>query len=343
MALRELILIFLTALALGIGATFMARQVAVSADMVDRPGGHKKHRMEVPLLGGVAVYLAFLVSILVWGDRYHVGQLVSILVGASMMSFLGLWDDRRALPAWLKFVAQIAIATVLIMSGVQVQLFGDPLLNASITLFWVLYVTNAFNLLDNMDGLASGVAAIASGFFLVCAVLNGQYLVGALSAAMLGACLGFLYFNFNPAKIFMGDAGSLFIGFVLASIGIKLRFPANMDWVTWMVPVLILGLPIFDTALVSLSRLRRGVPPWQGGTDHTSHRLALGGRSTRNVVSWLYLIGFGFGVLGTVVSILEPVPAYLVGGAALVGAFFLGVRLERKELVSRLALSGRLE
>jgi UDP-GlcNAc:undecaprenyl-phosphate GlcNAc-1-phosphate transferase len=137
----------------------------------------------------------------------------------------------------------------------------------------------------------------------------------------------------------MGDAGSLFIGFVMAGIGIKLRFPANVDWVTWMVPVLILGLPLFDTALVSVSRLRRGLPLWRGGTDHTSHRLAYGGRSTRRVVTSLYLISFALGTLGTLVSLLEPVPAFLIGGATLVAAILVGGWLERKEVVLQVTSS----
>jgi len=327
---REFYLMFLTALALGVGATFMLRKVALREGIVDRPGGHKGHAAPIPLLGGVAIYLAFLASVILWGDRYYVGQLVSILVGASLMSFLGLWDDRRALSPLFKFAGQVFVTAVLILSGVQVQLFGNPALNVLVTAVWVLYVTNAFNLLDNMDGLASGVAAVASGFFLLCAILNGQYLVGSLSAAMLGACLGFLFFNFNPARIFMGDAGSLFIGFVMAAMGIKVRFPSNVDWVTWMVPVLILGVSIFDTAFVSVSRLSRGVPIWRGGLDHVSHRLLARGWSIRKVVTVLYAVGVILGAAGTVVSLLDPVPAYVLGAGALGAATVCGILILRQ-------------
>jgi len=330
MAVGELFLIFLTALALGVGATFVARRVALHADIVDRPGGRKMHVAPVPLLGGLAIYLAFLLSIVLWGDRFYVAQLISILVGASLMSFLGLWDDHRALSPLIKFAGQVFVTAALIGSGVQVALFSHPVLNVLATAIWVLYVTNAFNLLDNMDGLASGIAAIASGFFLLSSILNGQYLVGSLSAALLGACLGFLYFNFNPARIFMGDAGSLFIGFVMAAVGIKLRFPSNVDEVTWMVPVLVLGLPIFDTALVSVSRLRRGVPMWQGGRDHVSHRLAASGRSTRKVVMVLYLVGGILGAAGTILSLLSPLPAYFLGALVLGVALWSAWWLERE-------------
>lgn len=328
--MRELLLIFLTALALGVGGTVTARHVALRRNFVDRPGEHKGHFAPVPLLGGLAICSSVLVSLMLFGDRFYVLQLAGILVGASMMAFLGLWDDYRPLAPIIKLSGQVLVTAALILSGVQVDLFGSELLNVLLTALWILYITNALNLLDNMDGLAGGMAAIASGFFLLCSILNGQYLVGALSAAMLGASLGFLYFNFNPASIFMGDSGSLFIGFVMAALGIKLRFPSNVNWVTWMVPVLILGLPIFDTALVSLSRMRRGVPVWQGGRDHVSHRLLSFGWSSRKVVMVLYLAGVILGATGTSVSLFEPVPAYIVGGIVLAAGVWCGWRLDKE-------------
>lgn len=328
--MRELLLIFLTALALGVGGTVTARRIALRRNVVDEPGGHKGHGAPVPLLGGVAMCASVLVSLLLFGDQYYVLELAGILVGAFLMLFLGLWDDYRPLSPIVKFSGQLVVTTALIVSGVQVALFGNDVLNILITALWILYVTNALNLLDNMDGLAAGIAAIASGFFVLCSILNGQYLVGTLSAAMLGGSLGFLYFNFNPASIFMGDAGSLFVGFVMAALGIKLRFPSNVDWVTWMVPVLILGVPIFDTALVTLSRLRRGGPIWKGGQDHVSHRLRSLGWPTRKVVLALYLAGGAVGLTGTLLSLLEPGPAYTVGAIVLVCAVWLGLRLEQK-------------
>jgi UDP-GlcNAc:undecaprenyl-phosphate GlcNAc-1-phosphate transferase len=200
------------------------------------------------------------------------------------------------------------------MTGVQVEFLHQPLLNAVITIVWVLGITNAINFLDNMDGLSGGVAAIAAFFFLALAALNGQILVGMLAAAMLGAALGFLLYNFNPAIIFMGDAGSLFIGFILAAIGIKLRFPANTDLVTWMVPVLVLGVPIFDTTLVTLSRVRRRVPIYVGGKDHTSHRLVRLGLSPRASVLVLYCVSAACGVLALIVAQADLVTAYALAG-----------------------------
>jgi UDP-GlcNAc:undecaprenyl-phosphate GlcNAc-1-phosphate transferase len=194
----------------------------------------------------------------------------------------------------------------------------------------VVVVTNALNLLDNMDGLSGGVGAAAAIFFLLLAAMNGQYLVGALSAALVGACLGFLVYNFNPASIFMGDAGSLFLGFMLSAVAIKLRFPEGVEIVTWMVPVLILGLPLFDTGLVIVSRLRRRLNPLTTpGKDHVSHRLVALGYTRREAVLTCYLICAGLGIVALFITQAGIVEGYVVGGAvALTGVWALW-RLEQ--------------
>src|SRR5512135_2584075 len=288
--MATLILIFATALVLAIGSTPLARNLAVRAGVLANPGGHRTHPSPIPMLGGLAIYGAFLIALFLFADRFFIPQLIGIIVGATWVSFLGLWDDRVGLPAWVKLTGQIFGGLILIVTGVTVDLLHVPVLDAAITLFWVVGITNAMNLLDNMDGLSGGVAAVAASFFLLISALNGQYLVGSLSAAMLGAALGFLVYNFNPATIFMGDAGSLFLGFVLAAVGIKLRFPAAYIY-TWFIPIMVLGLPIFDTSLVFISRLRRGLNPLtHPGTDHLSHRLVARGMSKREAVLTLYLV-----------------------------------------------------
>jgi len=235
--------------------------------------------------------------------------------GATLVSFLGLWDDRWPTSPPAKLLWQSAAAIVVVMAGVKIQMFGSQAVDLSVSLIWILAVTNAFNLLDNMDGLAAGVASIAASFFLGLAAYNGQYLVGALAAALLGACLGFLLFNFNPARIFMGDAGSLFIGFVMAALAIKMRFPGQTLAVSWMVPILVLAVPLADTAYVTVARLRRGDPFWRGGKDHLSHRLVTLGASHRRAVALLYAAGTLLGLAGVAVSILAPLPARILAGA----------------------------
>jgi UDP-GlcNAc:undecaprenyl-phosphate GlcNAc-1-phosphate transferase len=278
------------------------------------------------------MYGAVVVALLAFGQRFRFDQFVSILLGATWVSFLGVWDDRWGLRPMLKLIGQVVAAIILIVTGVQVQFLPFDVLNWAITVVWVVGLTNAVNFLDNMDGLSGGIAAIASAFFLLLAVQSGQYLVGALSAALLGASVGFLVYNFNPASIFMGDTGSLFLGFMLAALGIKLRFPNNTDAVTWMVPVIVLGVPVFDTTLVVLSRLRRGLHPVTPGRDHTSHRLVRMGFTQREAVMALYLVGGMLGMLAVFITQADLVEAYLFGGAVFLGAIYGIWRMERVPL-----------
>jgi UDP-GlcNAc:undecaprenyl-phosphate GlcNAc-1-phosphate transferase len=215
---------------------------------------------------------------------------------------------------------------------VRIGTFPWEWVNVAITLGWVVVITNALNLLDNMDGLSGGVGGVAAIFFLLLAAMNGQYLVGALSAALVGACFGFLIYNFNPASIFMGDAGALFLGFMLAAVGIKLRFPEGVEIVTWMVPVLILGLPLFDTALVIVSRLRRRLNPLTTpGKDHLSHRLVALGYTRREAVLICYLICAGLGVISLFITQANIVEGYIVGGIMALVALWGLWRMEQVE------------
>jgi len=330
------LLIFASALAVAAGCTPIVRRLALRLGVIDRPNARKIHVNPIPLLGGLAIYAAFIAALLLFGNRFRLRELVSILVGASLMSFLGVWDDRRSVGPVLKLIGQFLAASILVMTGVRIGTFPWEWLNVAVTLGWVVVITNAMNLLDNMDGLSGGVGAVAAIFFLLLASLNKQYLVGALSAALVGACLGFLRYNLNPASIFMGDAGSLFLGFVLAATAIKLRFPEGLEIVTWMVPVLILGLPLFDTALVIISRLRRGYNPLTTpGKDHVSHRLVAMGCTRREAVLICYLICAGLGVVALFVTQASLVEGYVVGGVvASVGLWTLW-RLEQVDFPGR--------
>ena len=324
------ILIFASALILAAGSTPLLRMLAPRLGFVDQPAARKMHTSPIPLLGGLAIYAAFLVTLIIFGNQFNLTQLVSIFLGATLMSFMGLWDDRRALPAWVKLLGQVLAAGVLLLSDVTISLFEWPILNWGATLLWVVGITNAMNLLDNMDGLSAGVAAIAAGYILLLAAGSGQYLVGGLAAALLGACIGFLFYNLNPAQIFMGDSGSLFIGFLLAALGIKLRFPANVTFVTWMVPVMVLGMPIADTALVFISRLRRGRNPLTTpGKDHISHRLVRLGHTPREAVLTLYLAGGACGMLATYVMQASIAEGYALLGLALAAGGYAIYRLEQ--------------
>lgn len=324
------LLIFATALLMAAGSTPMARRVALRYGVIDQPNARKLHVNPIPLLGGLAIYIAVIGALLLYGMRAEVMQLAAILIGATWVSFFGLWDDHRGLGPIPKLLGQVGAALILIIGGVMVRLPIPLWLNYAITLFWVVGITNAFNLLDNMDGLSGGLGAVAAAFFLLLAAFSGQYLVGGLAAAVLGACLGFLIYNFNPARIFMGDTGSLFLGFLMAAVGIKLRFPSNVPWVTWMIPILVLGVPIFDTTLVFVSRLRRGKNPLTTpGKDHVSHRLVQRGWTRREAVLLLYLAGCALGAVAIFVAVSDRAAAYTVAAVVAIVALVSLIELER--------------
>ncbi|MBN1401757.1 MAG: undecaprenyl/decaprenyl-phosphate alpha-N-acetylglucosaminyl 1-phosphate transferase [Anaerolineae bacterium] len=324
------LLILASAFLLAVSVTPGVRRLAVRLNIVAQPSARRIHTRPMPMMGGVAIYAAFIIALLIFGDRQYVREVIGILLGATLCSFMGLWDDRSGLSALIKLVGQSLAAGILILSGVQVRILPSHTLNIAVSMFWIVGITNAFNLLDNMDGLSGGVGATAAAFFLMLAAMSGQYLVGALAAALLGGCIGFLVYNLNPASIFMGDAGSLFLGFVLASVGIKLRFPDNVHFVTWMIPVIVLGLPILDTTLVVISRLRRGLNPLTTpGKDHVSHRLVRVGYTQREAVLILYLAGCVLGVIAMYLTQATVAEGYVVGGLTLLAGAALLWRLEQ--------------
>ncbi|OQA42243.1 MAG: putative undecaprenyl-phosphate N-acetylglucosaminyl 1-phosphate transferase [Chloroflexi bacterium ADurb.Bin325] len=324
------LLILISALLLAVAATPVAKRAAYRFGVIDKPSARKVHSVPTPLLGGAAIFAAVILALVILGDRFYASQVAGILLGATLMSFMGLWDDRRGLSPWIKLAGQCGAAAILTVTDVRIGLFPWLPLNYAATILWVVGITNAMNLLDNMDGLSGGIAAIAALFFLLFAAMSHQYLVGALAAALVGACIGFLFYNLNPASIFMGDTGSLFLGFTLAAVGIKLRFPANSAFVTWMVPPLVLAVPIFDTSLVIISRLRRGLNPLTTpGRDHLSHRLARLTGSRREAVLLCYLFAFIAGVVATFVTQASMPEGYAVGVVMLAAGAYGIWRMEK--------------
>jgi UDP-GlcNAc:undecaprenyl-phosphate GlcNAc-1-phosphate transferase len=327
----QLLLIFVASLVVATLATPVMRRVALRYRFLDQPAQRKLHGQPIPLLGGIAIFAAVIAGMVVYKERAELVELAVILVGAAWISLWGLWDDRSGLRALTKLFAQALAAGALVLAGVHVSLPIPSWANLLLSFLWIIGITNAFNLLDNMDGLSAGIGATAAAYFLLLAALNGQYLVGALAAAVLGACLGFVFYNFNPAQIFMGDSGSLFLGFTLAVVGIKLRFPSHPNTITWMVPLLVLMVPLFDTSLVVISRLRRGRNPFTTpGKDHVSHRLVQRGWSRREAVLLLFLTSCAGGGVAIFVSVAQFATAYTVAGMLLATALAGLVWLDRK-------------
>jgi UDP-GlcNAc:undecaprenyl-phosphate/decaprenyl-phosphate GlcNAc-1-phosphate transferase len=304
---------FLVALLVSLTMTVPVRALALRVGMVDLPGPRKVHLQPIPLLGGLAMYAGVLLGVLFLFTGPARAQIEGILAGATLIATVGILDDRGWLHHQVKlFVGMPAAAAILLLSGVRTQIFSTlvggltgNLLDIALTLVWVVGITASFSILDHMDGLCAGVAAMASAFFALLAYLNGQTLVTVLAAAVLGAAAGFLRWNFKPAKIFMGDGGAMFLGFLMATLGLKLRLAHPNILSAWVVPVLVLGATIFDTTLVTISRSRRGLLPFASpGQDHSAHRLANLGLGQRGAVLTMYIVGATSGVLALLVSYL---------------------------------------
>jgi UDP-GlcNAc:undecaprenyl-phosphate GlcNAc-1-phosphate transferase len=264
--------------------TPFVRKLALRLDLVDRPGGqtYKWHQRPTAYLGGAAIACAVVVMvILALAGHTPIDRITVILLGGLVCGAVGFWDDWKTLGVWPKLAATIVGGAAVWAAGVRVALTGIPSADFVLTLAWIVVVTHAVNVIDNMDGVAVGLAALTAVAAFIIAVLSGQTRVALMAAAVTGACVGFLPFNFKPATVFLGDAGTLFLGFVLASLALALDIPDGTALVRATVPVLLLGVPIFNTALVIVSRHRGGRPITVGGTDGVAHRLvALG--LTRN-------------------------------------------------------------
>ncbi|MBN2084384.1 MAG: undecaprenyl/decaprenyl-phosphate alpha-N-acetylglucosaminyl 1-phosphate transferase [Anaerolineales bacterium] len=310
-------------------ATPLIGRVATHTGFVDEPKPHKMHVRPMPLLGGLAIYLALCVALFRVDFSTEWLPMLAVAVGATMLMLIGLWDDRRGIAPRAKLLAQVGAALLVTAAGVRVELTPWPAVNILISVFWFVGITNAINLMDNMDGLAAGTSAVSALFFTILAASAGQGLVASLAAAVTGASLGFLYYNISPAMIFMGDTGSLLLGFLLAVIGVRYA-PSELPLgSTWMVPIVVMGLPIFDTTLVTFSRILNRRPVSQGGTDHTSHRLSKLGLGNHRAVFSMYLAAGILGILAVFMTHSSPELATVIFGVILAVGLIALIILER--------------
>ena len=292
--------------------TPLMRRVALTYGVIDAPTeAHKTHKNPIPYLGGVAIVLGVLVvsygaSLLSNFSASTFWLASSVLVPALVMAIVGLIDDIKRLSPWSRFLVQNAIGISSAIVLVSTETVGSPtgswLIDTAVTVLWIVGLTNAINFFDNLDGGASGTVAISSAFLFLLAYQNEQTLIGALALVLAGATLGFLIWNRPPARIYMGDAGALFLGLLLASLTIRLEPNPINKWASFTVPIFLVAIPILDTSVVVIKRLIRGISPFQGGRDHLSHRLMRLGLSKRQAVISLWLMTFFFGALAFAIS-----------------------------------------
>ncbi|MBI1869909.1 MAG: undecaprenyl/decaprenyl-phosphate alpha-N-acetylglucosaminyl 1-phosphate transferase [Chlamydiae bacterium] len=309
--------------------------LALKTHLFDDLSPRKLQKKPVPLLGGLGIMGAFFGTVFfnvillsffknspvfqAWipqdvvryipGALSTVHKLFFILLGSLIVFFVGLIDDIVELGAWPKLIVQIIAALFLFFSGIRITLFTHvPGMSLFLTVLWVVAITNAFNLLDNMDGLSAGIAVISGLFLLVISMAEGQYFVSLFLCVFIGSVLGFLIFNFHPARVFMGDAGSYLLGFLMASmtiLGTYYRRGGSTSF-SILMPVLVLGVPLYDLLSVILIRLHQKRPIFKGDKTHFSHRLVHLGMSQRGAVLFLYLVSFAFGTSSLLLGMIEP-------------------------------------
>ncbi len=335
--LAELFPLILTGSISALLASPLLIRVANRVGLVDVPGSapHKRHLVAMPLAGGPVLALSVAVTYVLLGpqiDRLTQG----ILAGSSLMFIWGMLDDRLGMSPMLKLIGQALACAVLIYFGVQVRIAKQPLIDLPLTFFWVVGLANAFNFVDSMDGLALGLASIATAFFMLVTLDAGQPNLAGLSAASLGASLGLFFFNASPAKLFLGDSGAQLLGFMLSAIGIA-YVPARAglpQGVSWFTPILVLAVPIFDAALVSISRIRRRRPAYRAQRDHTYHRLvAMGMHPSRSVLA-MQLAAILLSLVAFMALGLSVIVANMLFGSIVIGGLVFLVLLERVEFES---------
>lgn len=323
----EILTVFLTATFVSYLLTPFARLIAIKVNFLDHPRTTKVHAHPKPLLGGVSIFSAFLISVISSPPVLTARFTVPIISGAIILLIIGLVDDKLGMMPNIKVLGQFLAAMIVIKSGLRVEFFGNYYVNVVFTYFWILGITNAFNLLDNMDGLSSGIAAISGLFFGIIALFDHQFVVSAIAFAIAGSCLGFLRHNFPKANIFMGDSGSLIIGYVLSCVAILGTWRTYVWTTSLMIPILILSYPIFDTTLVTIIRILERRSVFDGGKDHSSHRLALLGLKKKRAVYLIFVICAMLGFSAVLLTKFRPVHGLLLGGAIFFLMFILGVRL----------------
>jgi UDP-GlcNAc:undecaprenyl-phosphate/decaprenyl-phosphate GlcNAc-1-phosphate transferase len=308
------------ALALSVALTFVVRMIARRLKLVAKPRADRWHKKPTALYGGVGIFLAFLITTVFIRRPPHTPGANLLLLCAGGMFLLGLVDDAVQLKPYAKLVGQILFCSAITMFGLRLHWLPSEVLDRGLTIFWLVGVTNAINLLDNLDGLAGGIAAIAALYLVYFCHVGGLIAAAYLAAAFAGAVIGFLVFNVNPASIFMGDCGSLFLGFFLGAVtlvnnqgGIRRNIIAVLA-----IPVLLLLIPIVDTTLVTISRRMAGRPVSQGGRDHTSHRLVALGLTELNAALTLWTLA----ALSGAVAVLVRNSSWMIG-ALLVPSFFM--------------------
>ena len=334
---------FISAVLISLLMTPVAKKIAEKVGAIDIPKDNRRvHKKPIPLLGGLAIYAATIICMFIFlpMDR----TFTSIVIGGTIIMISGVIDDIKDLSPKMKLIFQLCAAVVLVLGDVKVDFITNPFSKGAnlfylkafsipITIFWVVGITNTVNLIDGLDGLAAGVTMIASTSLFFVAMKFGYTNIMIISVIIAGACLGFLPYNFNPAKIFMGDTGALFLGFMLAAISIE-GVMKSVATIAVVVPIIILGLPIFDTTFAIFRRLLNGRPIMEADKGHLHHRLLQKGFSQKQTVLILYLISAAFGLTAVLISKVNSSQAVIISGIVIIVTIILASRMGLMDMKS---------
>lgn len=324
-----ILLSVLVAAVISFAATPLVKKLAISVGAIDVPKDDRRmHKKPIPRLGGLAIFIAFVVSVLLFTDIGR--EMRGILLGALIIVALGVLDDIHTLRALPKFLVQILAAVVVVLHGCRIEFISNPVVTSSatylrlggvvsvaVTIIWIVAITNAVNFIDGLDGLAVGVSGISAATMLIVAILVAEQNVALIMAALFGACLGFIPYNFNPAKIFMGDTGSTFLGFILATMSIQGLFKLYAI-ISFAVPFLILGIPIFDICFAVIRRVAKGQNPMTADRGHVHHRLIDMGFDQKQSVMITYMLTAILGLAAVVLTGSGEVKALILLGSVII-------------------------
>lgn len=310
-------------------------RLAIKIGAVDKPNARKVHTTLMPRMGGLAIYLSFLLVVVVSQPMNR--ELMGLLLGATVLIAVGIWDDCKDIPAKVKLVGQIIAACIPVAFGVRVEFMSNPLANdplhlaifaAPVTVIWIVGIINAVNLIDGLDGLAAGTSIIAAVTMAIVGYSNGQHTMMALALILAGAALGFLRYNFHPAKIFMGDTGSMFLGYILSVLAV-LGVAKSVTFISLVTPILVLGIPIFDTFFAIVRRTVKHKPLFKPDKEHLHHCLLNMGFSHRDTVLVIYGINIILAASGLLISYVTTTQAMIllviISTVVLIGARKLGI------------------
>jgi UDP-GlcNAc:undecaprenyl-phosphate/decaprenyl-phosphate GlcNAc-1-phosphate transferase len=319
---KDIFITFIISFLISFASVPIYRRLAFKFNVLDIPGGRKSHAKPTPLLGGASILSGFIITFLIFifSDYFsfsnHNFKIITVLISGSIAIFLlGLYDDIKGIRPITKLIFQIIIAFFTVYFGIKTSFFTDSMIiNSIISIFWIVIITNAFNLLDNMDGLSSGVSGIIAILFFIIALFQYKYFNGLISILIAGAAFGFLPYNFNPAKIFLGDSGSLLLGYLVSCLGIITVYleKSLLTRLPIITPIIILSIPLYDTLSVILIRIKLGISIFKGDKRHFSHRLINLGLSVRQAVLVIYLITTSSGLIAILLPRVTRTEAIII-------------------------------